>query len=333
MLIFSYSISSCKPLSSSKQEYGFAKDQSWYASSKKRLSFIDETLTTKLYYDLFQEDESETQDSATLYERRTTKPKDLPKYASPAKGLVEIQMAKETYSIISSSNSSNAKRRKLDHNFPAGINNSVRSNLQRTKVLRSGLDPYRSVKEQSKSAIHNSRSNIINQSTGNTKVFDRDRRNRLDASIWSSEERQEAYLMRYYVDKIAICLDICYSSRHFALVVPQRAVSCPILLKAVFAAAARHLSRVTDFDPLMADPFHQECLRYLVPTLNSNDALMDENLLAAVVILRYLEEIEGKELNLLVHSKHRYCTFRLQYPVQNPSLAPITRATSLEHIC
>jgi hypothetical protein len=98
--------------------------------------------------------------------------------------------------------------------------------------------------------------------------------------------------MRYYIENIAPFLDLCDLKRHFALVVPHRAASCPPLLNAIFAASARHLSRVAGADAWVADNYHSKCLGSLIPLLNDSAALTDENLLAAMIILRYHEEIE-----------------------------------------
>lgn len=101
-------------------------------------------------------------------------------------------------------------------------------------------------------------------------------------------------LMRYFVENLSPCFDLCDPDRHFALVVPHRAAVCPVLLNAIFACSAKHLSRVSGFDPYISDRYHQECLKHLIPMLNDSAAVMDENLLAATVILRFLEEVQGE---------------------------------------
>jgi hypothetical protein len=76
--------------------------------------------------------------------------------------------------------------------------------------------------------------------------------------------------------------------------VPQRAGNCPILLNAIFALAARHLSHISVVvDPLASNRYHQECLKHLIPMLDHMDTVSDENLFAATIILRVLEEMEG----------------------------------------
>lgn len=100
--------------------------------------------------------------------------------------------------------------------------------------------------------------------------------------------------MRFFVETASTCLDLCDPDRHFALVVPHRAAESPILLNAIFACAARYLSRISDFDPYVAEKYHQECLKHLIPMLSDSAAVMDENLLAATIILRFFEEVEGQ---------------------------------------
>ncbi|KAI5860836.1 hypothetical protein GGS23DRAFT_212361 [Durotheca rogersii] len=106
------------------------------------------------------------------------------------------------------------------------------------------------------------------------------------------KNRTEALLFRHYIQKLAICLDLCDPSRHFELVVPERARGCHTLLNAIFAIAARHLSHTTGFDPLASNRYHDECLRYLIPMLDHASTVSDENLFAATIILRMLEEMD-----------------------------------------
>ncbi|KAI9820798.1 MAG: hypothetical protein M1827_005169 [Pycnora praestabilis] len=131
----------------------------------------------------------------------------------------------------------------------------------------------------------------------------------LDQPIWPLANAEEARLMRYFTDNLSIWIgqanidthkevltflkfDLCDPVRHFALIVPQRAATCPTLLNAIFAASARHLSRTSDYNTYEADRYHQECLKHLIPMLDDTAAVFDENLLAATVILRFLEEVD-----------------------------------------
>lgn len=88
-------------------------------------------------------------------------------------------------------------------------------------------------------------------------------------------------------------LDITDIQRHFAVDVPELALSCPVLLNALMAYAGRHLSRVSDFDSAVADHYHHECVSLMIPMLDEKDLVADETLFAAAVILRAFEETNG----------------------------------------
>jgi hypothetical protein len=103
--------------------------------------------------------------------------------------------------------------------------------------------------------------------------------------------------------------DLCDPERHFALVVPQRARSCPPLLNAIFTASARHLSRLDkyktakgakylgkllpDLNVETAIHYHDRAIAHLIQLCNNPDQVHDENLLAAATILRFYEEVDG----------------------------------------
>lgn len=127
--------------------------------------------------------------------------------------------------------------------------------------------------------------------------------------FWSNISLQEACLMRYFIDELACWFDLCDPERHFALTVPQRAGNCPALLSAIYTAAARHLCRLAQYrkdgvveylgkrlpDLRMetAVEYHSQCINYLVELSNDPEAVYDENLLAASVILRFYEEVDA----------------------------------------
>ncbi|TDZ13787.1 hypothetical protein Cob_v013082 [Colletotrichum orbiculare MAFF 240422] len=123
----------------------------------------------------------------------------------------------------------------------------------------------------------------------------------VESPLWPLRDRQEAFLYRYFVNSLAPYFDLCDSGRHFARVVPKRAVYCPTLLNALFAASAKRLSRTMGVDPMIADRYHQRCLRSLIPALSSSTAVVDDNLLAAVVILRFTEEVDIGSIHLESH--------------------------------
>ena len=100
----------------------------------------------------------------------------------------------------------------------------------------------------------------------------------------------EALLFQHYMENLASLLDITDIQRHFAVDVPERALFCPVLLYALLAFSARHLSRTSDFDPTVADHYHHECVALMIPMLDQKELVADETLFAACVILRAFEE-------------------------------------------
>ncbi|KAM0721298.1 hypothetical protein Q7P37_003586 [Cladosporium fusiforme] len=114
----------------------------------------------------------------------------------------------------------------------------------------------------------------------------------LETPIWPLKDREEARLLRYFVEHLARSFDLTDPLQHFRRVVPQRASICPPLLNAIFALSARHLSRTGEYDHLISNKYIQACLQHLIPMLDDSSALQDENLLASTIILRHVEEIE-----------------------------------------
>jgi hypothetical protein len=105
--------------------------------------------------------------------------------------------------------------------------------------------------------------------------------------------------------------DICDPERHFGLVVPQRARFCSPLFNAVLSASARHFTTLPDYrqkektvklglheDLIISEAavldYHNRSIAHLRLLADEPDAIMDENLLAAAVVLRFYEELDGK---------------------------------------
>lgn len=120
---------------------------------------------------------------------------------------------------------------------------------------------------------------------------------------------REAVLMRYFVEMLAPWFDLCDPERHFALVVPHRARTCPPLLNAIFTASARHLTRLQkykqhvgvqwneyylpDLTTEAAIHYHNDCISNLIESSNDPEQMHNENLLAAASILRWHEEVDA----------------------------------------
>ncbi|KAJ5609967.1 hypothetical protein N7510_006686, partial [Penicillium lagena] len=107
---------------------------------------------------------------------------------------------------------------------------------------------------------------------------------------------QEALLFHHYMEALAALLDITDIQRHFAVDVPELALSCPVLLNSLMAFSARHLSRTSSFDSAVADHYHHECVSLIIPMLDQKDLVADETLFAAAVILRAFEETNESKM-------------------------------------
>lgn len=126
---------------------------------------------------------------------------------------------------------------------------------------------------------------------------------------WPQVGIQEACLMRYFIDELACWFDLCDPERHFALVVPQRAKHCPALLNAIYTASARHLCRLDQYkkenaveylEKRLADlqietavEYHSRCIEHLVSVSDDPEAVFNEDLLVASIILRFYEEVDA----------------------------------------
>ncbi|KAM7212094.1 hypothetical protein V8F06_012523, partial [Rhypophila decipiens] len=113
----------------------------------------------------------------------------------------------------------------------------------------------------------------------------------IDHTILPFTEAQRARLMRHYVQKLAIWLDLCDPGQSFQTVVPIRAGTCPILLNSIMALAGRHLAHVDKAFPSNAYVnYSQECVRQL--NVWAGDGLLSEDVFAALIIMRVMAELE-----------------------------------------
>lgn len=67
-----------------------------------------------------------------------------------------------------------------------------------------------------------------------------------------------------------------------------------ILRFSIFAFSSRHLARERNPDPAEALQYHNRCLQLLIPILSGAKAEINDVVLAAVAILRQLEEMDCK---------------------------------------
>lgn len=129
---------------------------------------------------------------------------------------------------------------------------------------------------------------------------------------WPLKCAKEFYLLQHYIDKLGswvsldrskiidsyikphLQFDVADSKRHFRKTAPIMAVSSPLLMNAILAISALHLSRVSDYDAYEAVRYHDKCLQSMVPMLNDHNEPKDENLLMTAVFLNLNEDLDCK---------------------------------------
>ncbi|KAL4966128.1 uncharacterized protein BDV14DRAFT_199260 [Aspergillus stella-maris] len=129
------------------------------------------------------------------------------------------------------------------------------------------------------------------------------------SSSLSNNNRLEFCLLGYFIEHLSIWLDLCDPERHFELVVPHRARSCPPLMNAILAASARHLTRIPkhrtpsgkiEYNGRVLDgltdetalQYHNKCIQALLQLSSDPTQPHNEDLLAAAIILRFYEEVD-----------------------------------------
>lgn len=105
----------------------------------------------------------------------------------------------------------------------------------------------------------------------------------LDKAI-VAEDDEEIELFENYIARAGPMLDGVSDKRHFTVVVPQKAVKCPVLYYACLAYSARTLSKEVE------EVYSVKCYRLLIKLLENPECVADEVLLATTVILRMKEQ-------------------------------------------
>lgn len=88
--------------------------------------------------------------------------------------------------------------------------------------------------------------------------------------------------------------DSCDKFHHFGKEIPKRAAYHPVLRYAIFAVSSRHLCLLRGKKDDESHKHVSKCLRILIAALEDPLGHLDENLLAAVILLRTHEEMSGE---------------------------------------
>ncbi|CEL05048.1 hypothetical protein ASPCAL06170 [Aspergillus calidoustus] len=115
-------------------------------------------------------------------------------------------------------------------------------------------------------------------------------------------------LMRHFVENLVDPFDCTDKDKHFAYVVPQRAMTCPVLFYAICTASAGHLVRhcskqwpnrtpifdnitLSDLTEKSVAEYHNSCISLFISLSNDPACNYDENVFAAATILRFYEQL------------------------------------------
>lgn len=100
--------------------------------------------------------------------------------------------------------------------------------------------------------------------------------------------------MQHFIEHLTPSIDVCSQEQIFGRLVPRMAFLSPILLTAIFAVASKHISKTVEPTNPTPERYFQECLDHLIPLLNDPDSIVEDYVLAAVVILRVMEEMDSQ---------------------------------------
>ncbi|KIX94671.1 uncharacterized protein Z520_09717 [Fonsecaea multimorphosa CBS 102226] len=100
--------------------------------------------------------------------------------------------------------------------------------------------------------------------------------------------------------------DSCDKQRHFGKEIPKRAAPYPVIKNAIFAVASRQMSLLAGNQDDESPHYVSECLRILIRALEDPMGHFDENLLAAVILLRTHEEMSEND-----ERRHLFGTTRI----------------------
>ncbi|KAJ5691863.1 hypothetical protein N7462_001286 [Penicillium macrosclerotiorum] len=102
----------------------------------------------------------------------------------------------------------------------------------------------------------------------------------------------ESALVRHFMRTLAPWFDSCNLHRHFTNEVSARLSSSTVLLEAVLAMAAHHLSAIGQLDSLAAEKYYETAKRHLLPSLGTMQSSPNAETLAATIILRLRTELD-----------------------------------------
>ncbi|KAI5458694.1 hypothetical protein BGZ63DRAFT_474322 [Mariannaea sp. PMI_226] len=109
--------------------------------------------------------------------------------------------------------------------------------------------------------------------------------------------RKEAKYFMHYIQNLGSWFDTCDPARHFSIEVPKRAHHLPLLAYSILAYSSRQVSLMTGVDKESHSSYYSHALRILIPIFDNPSEAFNENVLAAIVILRSYEEMFEGDVN------------------------------------
>ncbi|KAL4864373.1 hypothetical protein BDV12DRAFT_201151 [Aspergillus spectabilis] len=125
---------------------------------------------------------------------------------------------------------------------------------------------------------------------------------------------QESCLTRRFIENLAPLFDTSDMDQQFTIVVPERAVLCPVLRYAVYIASAGHLLRLAVYrneshgivsldgmrlpklTPDTAIRYHDICIAHLIEISKDPKEEYNEDALTAATILRFYEQADSPSI-------------------------------------
>jgi hypothetical protein len=292
--------------SSAKYDKAFKKDQTWLGHTKRaQIEFVDQTTEVERAYVQEDSDELERPKSAleepySLKRVTTTTP------LRPSTTDFTSAPAGEPYSfsVETIDHGSSPKKRRVEKAlFVFATNTENATTSPSTSALYSPAATSQSLHSRlpdtAAAAVPSLESGMLSPRVWKEQFF------------WPNAytTTQCLCLMRHFIEDMASWFDVADPSRHFTLVVPQRARRCPPLLNAVFTASARHLARMgryktadgtikyagTKLPNLTANSaieYHNAVLAYLIQLSTDPVEVGNEDLLASAIVLRFYEELD-----------------------------------------
>ena len=111
------------------------------------------------------------------------------------------------------------------------------------------------------------------------------------STSWPFQTSRQGNLFFHYIKNISPWIDVLDSRCWFAQEIPRRAAHHPVICNAIFALASRHMSLLSGSEDHESPHYVHECLNMVINILEDPLGHSDENLLAAVILLRSHEEM------------------------------------------